>query len=215
MRLFGRRMWVSIAQASWYDRRMYSRQRGSTAVTIVIIAAITLFIVFGLIIWGIVQSGAQQKTGQQSAAQTNSATSTEAPVSTDGDTLELADWGVTFTIPEFLQDTKVKYRKLQVNGGEVYVFTTERIESLGGECAKTSTADNIGPDAVYRFGSIKNLPASGVPLNQKPINGYYFVYSIGSVYCSTIHDKGLPPADTEVYDRTSLKEMIKSIAPIK
>src|SRR5687768_9094971 len=111
-----------------------SRQNGSMHVVIIVILIVALLGALGFVFWQNFTQKSEEKTANQST------TKNESKPKEDDGLLKLADWGIEFTIPDGLKTTTVKYSKSATKDTppqEVYVFTTARIQALGGECAKS------------------------------------------------------------------------------
>lgn len=182
-------------------------QKGSAHAVIIVILVVALLGTLGFIFW-------QNFIKPETAQNTNSNTSkTENKEKTTDDTkksnqLVLNDWGVKFTIAAPLASTEVKYKARDANS---YVFTTSRIEALGGECTKSPYGDTA---SLIRFTEKPVAVPDGELINESPINGYYYALSGPIASCSGFDSNGqmTQPNPIETNDRDALKVTIKTLS---
>jgi len=186
-------------------------QKGSAHVVIIVILVIALLGVLGFVFW-------QNFISKNSTNNHDNSTQTEVKQEDTSnkdvqksDQLTLSDWGVKFTISPSLTSTEVKY---QAKGTDSYVFTTARIEALGGECAKSPFSDTV---SLTRFAEKPIAVPDGELLNQSPINSYYYVLSGPVSSCSSLDSDQQPTnqiSSVETNDRDALKATIKTLSAL-
>jgi len=140
-------------------------------------------------------------------------TNSTQPTNSANSELVVPAWGIKFSVPVALQNTKVAYTERQSNDQPpvtYYAFTTSRIQALGGQC----TTQPFGDTVILNRDSNKPVAVpDGELLNDQPINGYYYTISSPIAYCSGLDNEGntQTPSQTELNDRESLNEMTKTI----
>jgi len=184
-------------------------QKGSTHIVIIVILVIALLGTLGFVFW--------QNFINKSTPQINNDTSktdNKQQENTNKDTqksnrLTLNDWGVTFTVSASLASTEIKY---EAKGVDSYVFTTSRIQALGGECTKSPFGDTVN---LTRSTEKPIAVPDGELLNESPVNGYYYVLSAPISSCSsldsnqqTVHQ--VNPIETS--DRDALNATLKTLS---
>jgi hypothetical protein len=185
-----------------------SSQKGSTHVIIIVILVVALLGALGFVFWQNFMNKPAPANNETSKVEDKKQDTPhkETPVS---DQLTLNDWGIKFTIAPSLKSTEIKY---QAKGPDTYVFTTSRIEALGGECAKSPFGDTV---SLTRYAEKPIATPDGELLNTTPINNYYFVLSGPISSCSSLNSSQQPAGPVnaiETADREALNTTIKTLS---
>jgi type II secretory pathway pseudopilin PulG len=186
-------------------------QKGGAHVVIIVILLIALLGTLGFVFW----QSFINKESTDAATDQKQATSQLAEEDKDLDEgyLVLKDWGIKFKL--LTDSNEITYYKKQAEPNdkgveEYYVFSTKRVEALGGQCAEPN---DIGP--VIRNGSISRTKikregeiASGSSVNNnESIADYYYYISGGQSLCA---NEG---ADIQQQDRDMIFETISNPLP--
>jgi hypothetical protein len=182
-------------------------QKGSAHVVIIVILVIALLGTLGFVFW---QNFIHKDTLDTSnTAKVESKQENTNENAKKSDQLTLSDWAIKFTISSSLTSTEVKY---QAKGTDTYVFTTARIQALGGECVKSPFGDTVN---LARMTEKPVATPDGELLNESPINNYYYVLSGPISSCSSL-DSNQQPVNAvnpvETADRDALKTTLKTLS---
>lgn len=181
-------------------------QRGSTRVVIVGILVAVLIGAGGVFLWW----SSEDRGGTTETAVTEvQAEDKERKASKDdqlSSQLKLNEWNISFTIPAALTSTEIKY---EAKDTDTFVFTTNRIKALGGECAKSPFGDTV---SLTRFSEKPLAIPDGELLNESPINNYYYVLSGPIAYCSSQNSQQINPIESS--DRDALKITLKTLSSL-
>lgn len=180
-------------------------QKGSAHAVIIVILVAALLGALGFIFW--------QNFMNKDTSDTNNTTKVENKQENTNenaeksDQLTLNDWAIRFTISSSLTSTEVKY---QAQGTDTYVFTTTRIQALGGECAKSPFGDTV---SLTRMTEKPVATPDGELLNESPINNYYYILSGPISSCSSLDNNQQSAVDPiETADRNALKTTLKTLS---
>lgn len=157
-------------------KSIYSK--GSAHVVVTVILVITLLGAVGFIFWQnfiktepVAQT--QVEDGDNGFDQTAGEIKKE-----DEDYLTLDKWDVKFKLPDGLSG--VMYFGVQNEDLFSYHFTTKRVESLGGSCSPSSSSGFTSLVAISR----SKTPTSNTPVNDVPVDEYYYYVSHSSAVCA-------------------------------
>lgn len=187
-----------------------NKQRGSLLVILIVIVALLIVAGIGYLLW---TNFLQTKSDDEALSAIGSKVETKLSKSPEIDTsvLNIEDWGIEFTIPEYLRNTSIKYFERKSNeGSSVYVFTTSRIQELGGKCLEQTFGDTIN---IIKFTEKPVAVPDGELLNQELVNGYYYALGGPIASCSGFDESGVmrTPSQIEIDDRRALKEMARTL----
>lgn len=178
---------------------------GSAQVIIITAIVVVLAGAVGYLGWNAYQ-GKYGASTASTISETSKTTDTNTPsetanTQTETNVVKLDSWGVKFTIVESLAGTQVKYKaETQDRQTTAYVFTTARVEALGGECAKAPFGDLV---SLIRFAEKPIATPDSELVSESPIGGYYYVVSGPIKSCSE--------SDVVSLDRAAIKESLKSL----
>jgi hypothetical protein len=182
---------------------------------IIITSIISLILVGGL---GYVFWNNTKRPKSVEETQTVTQVSSESPVTSslkeDGNILKIEDWKIEFTIPGSLKDTSIKYFERKSNDTpsmESYVFTTSRIQELGGECTKSPFGDTV---QLSRFTEDPGPHPHSLWVSPSRVDGYIYILTTGIAGCSMFNEEGQmgnPVSQTELDDRSALVELAKTL----
>lgn len=149
------------------------------------------------------------KTNNDSKPKTNTGTDNTSNTDPNKGYLVLSDWGVKFKLNDSLKNTQVKYYKVSDSDwGDVYEFTTSRVEALGEGCVVTHSV--LGDQGATRLASLfrlnkPNTIEASPPILIRQIDDYYYYYRGAQATCSST---GL---DLQSADLTNVVDMLKGL----
>lgn len=145
-------------------------QSGNVHLIIIIVLTVALLSTLGFVFW---QNFMQPKN-------------TTPAVVTDVNKgyLVLNDWGVKFKLPTNLGSNKINYDLRAGKDFEAYVFSTSRVEALGGQCLSTDQ-NFINLGTISRSTSLSTAMTSPPTLAGK-IGDYYYYYQHPQSICSSV-----------------------------
>lgn len=187
---------------------------GLAVVSIVIIAVILGAL--GYVLWNNLSSKSAIDQ-QTNAAQRNETEEDSGGTSSEGYVV-INEWGVKFPIVNDLKSMEVQYnqRESQDEPSQTYyVFTTARIQSLGGQCAKQPLGDTA---ILYQYAEKPIATPDGELVNKEAINGYYYVLSSPIAACSTVGEDGKSGkqiSQVEVADKIALQKSIRKLIALE
>lgn len=191
-------------------------QDGSAHVIIISVVVLIIIGAIGYVFWN--NFIAHKKS--EDTAQVPSSSNTQAspkPV-TDTGQLRVAAWNVTFSMPDALKNTSVKYYERTSSDTPpvtYYAFTTQRIQDLGGRCASQPLGDTV---ILNRFTEDQPAYPDSYWVSPEKIDGYRYVLSGPAASCSggTSDDQTTTEtSQTETNDKQSLIELVKSMVSAK
>ena len=204
----------------WYDTHMNKRnQNGSVYVGIISVVALIVIGTVGYLFWSnFIANHTDNKTVKiENNTKVSNPPSPSPNNESDPSTIVLSNWKVSFMIPGFLKDTSVIYKESKSNDNPPtysYIFTTKRIQGLGGKCATEPFGNTL---SLTRFSEDEPAYPDSYWVSPEKIDGFRYVLSGPIASCSgqVVNSGSAQTSQIEIDDKASLIEMVKSIKSVK
>lgn len=188
----------------------------------VILWALAAVIIIALAVAGYVfmQNDANRQSSNTANTDTPSAPSRKNPIGenlgeelSDDRYIVLEDWGIKFKKDVKLLNTNMLVTKSEE---EVYYLTTSRIQSLGGRCMEEPYNITVNLSRQSERPSPPWTPGNHPPVNENPINGYFYTTYEPIVGCSGFDSSGnlTSPNSTETEDKEAILKSLETLTEL-
>jgi hypothetical protein len=197
-----------------------SKRNQIGSVHVAILSAVVLIIVgaAGYLFWNNFIANEKSDSTKEVSKSSKTNVSPSPTPTTDASKLTLSDWKITFSIPDTLKDTSIKYYERRSNDNPsvaYYAFTTKRIQDLGGQCASQTFGDTV---ILNRFSEDQPAYPDSYWVSPDKVDGYRYVLSGPIASCSGTTADGQATQKTsqaETSDKESLIKLLESIKSAK